>query len=113
MALKVVDASSLAKFRQICGVVCGAKDTGLCLAQVITSSAMRDNPASICAEDTCRRWLVLVGESSGTFTRVATRNGDGTAGREECVRPVDHRAAFKATKLQSLSPFTMALIEAA
>ena len=93
-----------------CGVVCDATDTGLCLAQVIAPSTMRDNPASVCADDTCRRWPVPVGESSGTFTRVATRNGDGTAGREEGVRPVDHRAAFKATRLQSLSPFSMALI---
>ena len=105
MALKIVGASSLAKFRPISGVVCDAKDTGPCLAQVIAASTVRDNPASVCAEDTCRRWPVPVGESSGT-----TRNGDGTAGREEGVRPVDHRAAFKATRLQSQSPFSMALI---
>ena len=110
MALKVVGASSFAKFRPICGLVCDAKDTGLCLAQVIAPSTVRDNPDSVCAEDTCRRFPVPVGESSGTFTRVATRNGDGTEGREDGVRPVDNRAASKATRLQSLSPFSVALI---
>ena len=43
-----------------CGDVCDAKDTGLCLAQVIATSTVRDNPDSVCTEDTCRRWLFLL-----------------------------------------------------
>ena len=80
-----------------CWAVCDAKSLGLCVAHVTPSTAVRECADSVCAGDARRCWAVSDFESGRTVSRMAERKCGGTA--------ADHRAAFKAMKLQGVSMF--------
>ena len=77
----------LDQIQAYCWTVCDARSLGLRLAQVTSSTEIRECANGICAEDACGRCLVFGVESGGTVSRVAEGNCGGTAGREESVRP--------------------------
>ena len=51
-----------------CWTVCDAESLGLRLAQVTPSTEIRECADCVCAEDTCRCWLVFAVESGGTVS---------------------------------------------
>ena len=104
---KVVGATCLSKFRPIAALC--AKNPGHTVAQITPFTATQECAGGVRAENSRRCWFVLVAVSGRTITR----NCGGAAGCEKRHRDhEDHRAAFKAMRLQSLSPFSMALIAA-
>ena len=90
-------------------LVRNAKNLGLRMAQVTPSTAVRKCADGVCAEGTRRCWSVLAAGSGRTAAReiVVVQ----LAVKKE-VDHVDHRAAFKAMRLQGVSAFSMALIAA-
>ena len=84
--------------------VCDAESLGLRVAQVTPTTEIRERANSVCAEDARRCWAVFAVASSRIVERMAEKN---------CAFDhVDHRATFKAMKLQGVSLFSMALIAA-
>ena len=81
--------------------VCDAESLGLRMAQVTPSTAIRECPDGVCAEDSRRCWFVLIVESGRTVSRMAERNCGGAAGREKRRSTMrDHRAAFQEMRLK-------------
>ena len=96
-----------------CWTVCDAKSLGLRLAQVTPSTEIRKCADCVCAEDTRRCWSVFAVEGGGTVSRVAEREIVVVQlDVKKAFDHVDHRAAFKAMKLQGVSLFSMVLIAA-
>ena len=69
-----------------CWIVCDAKSSGLRLAHVAPSAAIRECADGLCAENARGCWLVLVVASCRIVEKMAERNCGGTVGREEGVR---------------------------
>ena len=90
-----------------------AKNLGLRMAQITPSTAVRKCAESVCAEDTRRCWSVLAAASSRTIARMAEREIVVVQlDVKKAFDHVDHRAGFKAMRLQGASLFSMALIAA-
>ena len=102
MAPKVVGATYLTKFRLIAGL-CDAKSTGLRLAHVTPSTAVRERTNCVCAGDTRGCWLVLDAASGRTVERMAGISVVVQLDVRKAFDHVEHRAAFKAMKLQGVS----------
>ena len=108
LAPKVVGATCLTKFKPIAGLCAMLKILGY-VWHMSLLPPIRVCADGVCAENACRcSPIVVVVTSCRIVERMAERNCGGTTAREESV----HRAAFKATRLQGVSPFSMALIAA-
>ena len=81
------ECNVLDQVQAYCWAVCDGKSLGLRLAQVSPSTEIRKSANCVCTEDTRRCWSVSAVEGGGTVSRVAERDCNGTAGREESVRP--------------------------
>ena len=95
-----------------CWTVCDAKSLGLRLAQVTPSTEIRKCANCVCAEDTRRCWSVSAVEGA-ELSRVWQKEIVVVQfDVKKAFDHVDHRAAFRAMKLQGVSLFSMALIAA-
>ena len=88
-----------------CWTVCDAKCAGLCLAHVPPTVALRECSDGVCAGYT----LLQAAELSREWQREMVVVQLDV---RKAFDHVEHRAAFKAMKLQGLSLFSMALIAA-
>ena len=109
MAPNVVGATCLTKFRPIAGLCAIRIVLGY---QVTPSNEIRERTNCVCAEDACRCWTVSAVASGRVAERVAEEIVVVQLDVKKAFDHVDHRAAFKAVKLQGVSLFSMALIAA-
>ena len=70
-----------------CWIVCDAASLGLRMAQVTSSTEVRERANCVCAEDACRCWTVSAVASGRVVERMAERNCGSAIRREESVRP--------------------------
>ena len=89
-----------------------ARSLGLCMAHVTLTAAIRECADGGGAEDGCGCWPVLVVASCRIVERVAERNCGCTTGREEGVRSRGSSSGLQGNEIQSVSPFSIALIAA-
>ena len=96
-----------------CWTVCDAKCLGLRLAQVAPSTEIRECADCVCAEDACRCCFFFLLLTAAELSREWQREIVVVQlDVKKAFDHVDHRAAFRAMKLQGVNLFSMALIAA-
>ena len=106
MAPKVVGATCLSKFRPIASLCPMLKILGYVWLESLPSTAVRECADGVCAEDA--RMLKAAELSREWQKEIVVVQLDV----KKAFDHVEHRAAFKAMRLQSLSPFSMARMAA-
>ena len=94
-----------------CWTVLDAKSHGLRVTHVTPSSAIRECADGVCAEDACGCWPVPVVQAAQLSRQRQREIVVVQFDVKKAFDHVDHRAAFKAMRLQGVSPFSMALID--